>query len=116
MDDTMLSDQVVLALLWRIEAVRVRLCQPLPRRVVGQVVVAVCPDEGGQVGHRLEPVEVLVLAEERLPFVTGVTPAGSPQCVQVALGEPDPDGHDVSSHAAQPNDGGCGALTEDACR
>ncbi len=50
-------------------------------------------------------VEVLVLAEERLPLVAGIAPAWSPQCVQVALGQPEPDRHDVSSHAAQPNDG-----------
>ena len=33
------------------------------------------PDEGRQILHRLEGVEVLVLAEERLPFVAVVAPA-----------------------------------------
>ena len=41
-----------------------RVGQRRPRGVVGEVVVAVGADEGGQVGHRFERVEVLVLAEE----------------------------------------------------
>jgi len=73
--------------------------------MVGQVVVGVGPDERGQVGDRFKRVEILVLTEERLPLVALVAPAWSPQCVQVALGQPKPDRHDVSSHGAQPNDG-----------
>ena len=99
-------DQVVLALRRRVEPVCVRLDQTLPRRVVGEVVVGVRPEEGDQIGDRLEAVEVLVLAEQCLPLVAGIAPAWSPECVQVALGQSEPDLLDVSSHAAQPR-GGC---------
>ena len=39
-DQLLEADEVVLAILGRVERVRVGLGQPLPRRVVGQVVVA----------------------------------------------------------------------------
>ena len=104
------TDQVVLTVLARIELMSRRRRQPVPRGVVGEVVVGVGPDERNQVGDRLEAVQIVVLAEERLPFVVGVPPRRSPQGVQIALGQPKPHGHDVSSHGAQPNDavwGGC---------
>ena len=53
--------------------------------MVGEVVVGVRPDEGDQVGHRLERVEVVVLAEERLPLVVGVAPARGVQREHVAV-------------------------------
>src|SRR6478672_9101678 len=73
--------------------------------MVGEVVVGIGPDERGQVGDRFKRVAILVLTEEGLPFVALIAPAWSPQRVQVALGQPEPDRHDVSSHGAQPNDG-----------
>ena len=102
-DQLLHTDDVVLPVLGGIERVRVRLGQLVPRRMVGEVVVLAGPDECGQVSHRLEGIQIVVLAEERLPLIALITPAGSPQCVQVALGQPEPDRHDFSSHAAQPN-------------
>ncbi len=98
------DDQVVGVVLGRCEPVGVGLGELLPRRVVDQVVVGAGADECGQVGDRLEDVEVLVLAEEGLPLVAVGAPPRRPQCVHVALGQRQPDRHDVSSHAAQPND------------
>src|SRR3954469_7542097 len=72
--------------------------------MVGKVVVGVGLHECDQVGDGLEGIQILILAQERLPFVALVSPAWSPQCVQVALGQREPDRHDVSSHGAQPND------------
>jgi hypothetical protein len=122
------ADEVILALVGRIQLMRVRLGQILPSGVVGEVVVLVGPDERDQVGDGLERVQILVLAEERLPFVALIAPAWSPQRVQIALGQREPDRHDVSSHGAQPNDGAwwrsthadvavChGAATRSRCR
>ena len=49
-----------------------------PRRMVGQVVIGVGPNERREVRHRLEGVEVLVACRGTLPFVAGVAPAGEP--------------------------------------
>ena len=88
------------------KVVRVRRGQVLPRRVVDQIVVGVGAHECDQVGDGLEGVQVLVLAQERLPLVAGVAPAGRPHGVAVTVGQAQADGHEVSSHAAHNSDDG----------
>ena len=77
--------------------------------MVGEVVVGVGPNERGQISHRLERENVLILAEEALPFVAGIAPAGGPQRVQVPGGDAEADRNELCSHASQPNDLGFGS-------
>jgi hypothetical protein len=83
-----------------------------PRRVVDEIVVAVGAHERDQVSGRLEGVEVFVLAQERLPLVAGVAPAGRPHGVAVTIGQTQANRHEVSSHAAHNSDGRSGGRTE----
>jgi hypothetical protein len=78
-----------------LQLVGVGLGQPIPGRMVGEVVVSAGPHERREVGHRLECIEVLVLAEEALPFVAGIAPAGSPQRVKVTRGDAQPNRYEL---------------------
>ena len=98
------GDQVGVVVVGRRQLVGVGRGRRLPGRVIGQIVVGVGPHERHQIGHRLEYEEVVILAEEALPFITAFAPAGGPQRVEVAGGDAQPDGNELCSHAAQPND------------
>ena len=85
-----------------------RLMAERPELPVVRVAAADAGDaahERDQVGHGLEGEQILVLAQERLPFVTVVAPAWRPQGVAVTDGQAQSDGHEVSSHAAHNSDG-----------
>ncbi len=81
--------------------------QVLPRRVIDQIVVGVGAHECDQVGDGLKAVQVVVLAQKRLPLVAGIAPAGCPHGVAVTIGQAQADGHEDSSHAAHNSDGHC---------
>jgi len=105
------SDQIEPPVLGGLEVVRVRRGQVRPRRVVDQIVVGVRTHERDQVGDGVEDVEVLVLAQKRLPLVSGVAPAGCPYGVAITGGQAQADGHEVSNHAAHNSDGRRGCRT-----
>ena len=78
--------------------------QVVPARVVDEIVVGIGADECDQVSNGLKAVQVLVFAQERLPFVAGIAPARRPHGVAVTSGQAQADGYEVG-HAAQNSDG-----------
>lgn len=74
--------------------------------MVHEIVVGVGTHERREFRDRLETVEVVLVAEERLPLVLALAPPRSPQCEQVAVGESELDRDDVSSHGWKPIDTG----------
>ena len=69
-----------------------------PGRMVGEIVLVVVADEGGELGDAGKHVEILVQTEEGLPLVVAVAPARCPQCEAVSVGESQLNRDDVSGH------------------
>ncbi len=72
-----------------------------PRGVVLQVVPLCGADERRELRDLVEGEEVVVVAEERLPFLAVLPPPRGPQRDEVALGQRELDGDDVAGHGDQ---------------
>jgi hypothetical protein len=72
------GDQIGLPVLRGFQTMGVGPGHRLPRRMLGQIVVGVGAHERRQIGDRCEGENVLILAEEPLPFVAGIAPAWRP--------------------------------------
>jgi site-specific DNA-cytosine methylase len=72
------GDQIGLPVLRGFQTMGVGPGHRLPRRMLGQIVVGVGAHERRQDSDRCEGENVLILAEETLPFVTGIAPAWRP--------------------------------------
>ncbi len=96
------ADQVVLVLLVRCQLGHRQRRHHVPGGVVDEVVLVVGAYERGQVRGVRERVEVVLVTEERLPFLAVLTPPRGPQRDQVALGQPEFDRDDVLGHQKPP--------------
>ncbi|GAA4621536.1 hypothetical protein GCM10023108_54810 [Saccharopolyspora hordei] len=91
-------DQVVLVVLVRAQVVGAELGDHVPGRVVVEVVLLGGAHERGQVRGVGERVQVVLVPEERFPFLAVLAPAWRPQGDDVALRQPELDGDDVLRH------------------
>ena len=95
------ADEVVAVLVRGAERQHVGGRELVPGRVVLQIVLRAAPDQGQEFGGRIERVEVLVEAEERLPVVVVLPPTGRPEGRDVSLRETELDRDYVLGHAGQ---------------